>query len=168
MTKGSKKDVVADTTKWDELLTRLAKLDTMHVTVGVMSDQGGSEKVEGSDLTMVELFAIHEFGTRDGHVPERAPMRVAFEDGEAQLRSFIAKRAQDVVLGRETPRTAYEKLGLYTQSMIQRRITSGPFLLPELAESTKERKGSERPLVDTGQMVQSITYAVREGKGDAG
>ncbi|MDF7681191.1 hypothetical protein PT300_11600 [Enterobacteriaceae bacterium ESL0689] len=43
---------------------------------------------------------------------------------------------------------------------VKRKIQSG--IAPPLDPKTIARKGSSRPLIDTGNLLQSITYEVRD------
>ena len=57
------------TNKWEELRERNAKAKGAQVRVGVF----GSETHEGTDLTLVELAAIHEFGSPAANILPMSP-----------------------------------------------------------------------------------------------
>lgn len=145
---------------------------SVSVKVGVFGAKG-AEKVkpreEGQpapNLTMVELATIHEFGT--GKIPERSFIRsyfdAEFDSLMGVLRKLIEKAiARAVQTGK--PITAAEQkkvldtVGAYMVGRIQERIASGA-IKPPLAETTIDRKGSSKPLIDTGQLRSSITFEV--------
>jgi len=56
-----------------------------------------------------------------------------------------------------------EKLGLLGQSIIQDWFDNPANGWPENAQSTIDAKGSDRPLIDTGNLRKSMTYVIREG-----
>jgi len=54
-------------------------------------------------------------------------------------------------------------LGVAGVAAVKQKMLDGPF--QPNAESTKKRKGSDKPLFDTSQLFQSITHVVGgEGK----
>ena len=55
----------------------MAAADGMQLRVGMVGDKA-NEKEAGSDLSLADLALIHEYGTEDGHIPERAPVRKTF------------------------------------------------------------------------------------------
>lgn len=110
---------------------------------------------------MVALAAVHEFGSPAAGVPKRSFI----------LRTVVQKRAQFARMSKLltkamitragfTARKALEALGLFGVSAVRDTITQGAGVPPPNEESTKKRKGSERPLVDTGQLVGSIAHEV--------
>lgn len=170
----------ADLRVWDKLLATAHKLDRAHVRIGVLSSKGGdakheSEDDEGAPITMVELMAIHEFGAEikmtraDGStyvikIPERAPIRRTFAQKQAELAEMCAKLAKAVVMGKLTPARALALLGQWGVAAVRATVTEGEGVPPPNAESTKKAKGSSRPLVDTGRLIQSVSYDVVEGE----
>lgn len=162
-------DVTVDRKRWDELLARAHGLERLHVRVGVLSSKGGDAK-EG-EFTLVELAAVHEFGTEDGHVPERAPIRTTFYVRcKQELVDMQFKLAKQIVSGGMDPRRAMGILGSWGANAVKKTITDGDGLPPPLAQSTIDAKGSSRPLVDTGMLKAAYTYEVSEAdleEGDA-
>ena len=57
---------------------------------------------------------------------------------------------------------ALELIGLFVKGLIQGRMSAG--IPPPLKASTIARKGSSKPLINTGQLRASIDYEVREVK----
>lgn len=135
------------------------------VTVGVFGEKGDEPSGEGS-LTVAEIAAIHEFGL--GGMPERSFIRSYFDAELPKIQGALlalirAKLSHSVKTG--TPVTAkdqkeiLDKIGLYMVGRIQQRIAAGE-IVPELAQSTIDRKGSSTPLIDTGQLRSSISHEV--------
>lgn len=149
-----------------------------YVKVGVL----GGRREGGSQLDNVELAAIHEFGAPGAGIPERSFIRRAFEANRTSYWAILEKGLPHVYEGRLEVRTLLSVLGMKLQSDIKRGLTSGTGVPPPLAPSTvraKLRKGDKlpagrksagaapRPLVDTGQLLNSIHYAVvLDGRGD--
>ena len=153
----------------EQLLKRITPLGEYEAHVGVLASKGGNVAHRGPaahPLTLLELAAIHEFGSPKAGVPERSFIRRTFNEPEGQkvLKDLYAKLAKKVITGRMKAEAAIELLGMKMQAMVKNRILNGPGIPPPNAASTIEKKGSSRPLVDTGQLVGAITYEVRERK----
>lgn len=116
----------------------------------------------GTPLAMVA--AVHEFGYPEGGIPERSFLRSGIHEGVPKFNRINEANLRAVVLGGKTVEQSLDMLGVVAAGEVQRKIRSGPF--EELKQATKDRKGSSRPLIDTGQLVQSITF-VREGEQSA-
>ena len=142
--------------------------EVLEITAGVFAEQGErlKEVLEGSPsgITLAEVANIHEFGAllknKDGDVigeiPARSFIRAWFDENEARIQGMYLKLLDKH--GPEQWETAVQQLALWIQGEIQRRIRRG--IDPPLAESTKERKKSSKPLIDTGQLVASIMAKV--------
>jgi len=159
--------VVFDDRKLRDLKRKADKMDHAHVKVGVLSSKGGDAKHVDSDFTLVELIAIHEFGSADGSIPDRAPIRITFETNQEEMAKFTSALVRQMVeKGMELVRTL-DLLGQKGVSEIKKTITHA-YLPRPLKPDTIARKGSDRPLVDTGQLLNSIQYEVSlNGDGDA-
>ena len=112
---------------------------------------------DGTPVTNVAAF--NEFGTeRKGrqHVPERPFFRQSIAIAEDELPAVL-RRSVDPKTMVVTRRVA-GRLGAAFQGIIQSRIVK--LQEPQNAPSTKLRKGSGNPLLDTGQLLGSVTYRV--------
>jgi len=111
----------------------------------------------GSPPTVVEIASFHEFGRG---VPERSFIRNTVDakasDYKAHIR-YLADQMLAKITGQMSAKKSLEIIGQLVQSNILTAIESG--IPPELSEKTIKRKGSSRPLDDTGQLKSSITYA---------
>lgn len=150
---------------WRRILAAVNDLDDSYVKVGVLAETGDSEHGEGEsgDITILELAAIHEFGSPAAGVPERSFIRRTFQNSEDWLPQFQSKLAKAVIQGKISHERALEILGKKCVDEVKNTITEGEGVPPPLEQSTIDAKGSSRPLVDTGQLVNSISYEVVMG-----
>jgi hypothetical protein len=157
---------------WRKLYKRALEMRAVKAHVGVLASKGGSSPHEGSALTLAELAAVHEFGTGDGHVPERSFIRSTFFVRVSdKLRTVVAAITRAILEKDMEVRRGIGQLGAWGASEVKNTITQneadgyGPYTYPPLADSTIARKGSSKPLVDTRQLVNAITWEiVDEGK----
>jgi hypothetical protein len=155
-------NIGGDLSKWNALLARAYGLHDAHVKVGVLKAKGGGQAIPGASITIVDLAAIHEFGSPEAGVPERSYIRSTFRNA-VWLPSLQAQLARKVVTGGMSPRQALGILGAKSVAEVRKTITDRKTEGPEPqenAQSTIDRKGSDVPLVDTGRLLQSIAYEV--------
>lgn len=170
-----------DDRRWRSLLEAI-KGDPARVRVGILADSTHSSAPEGgkpTEISMLELAAIHEFGSPAAGIPERSFIRSTIENKRTQINQAIESivgGAMKKLLARETlhagdvRESVKHSLGLLgtkvasmMRATIRQRQTTGPE--PQaLKPATIARKGSTLPLVDTAQLINSITYEVVDGE----
>lgn len=151
-----------DDRSWQKLRITVEKLGTMRVNVGVLASKGGNAPVEGGPpgFDLVALAATHEYGSSDGHVPERSYLRRTFSMKQEVFVAASAKIARGLLNGKIDLEKAGNLLGALGATEVKKTITEGDGVPPPLAASTIARKGSSRPLVDTGRLLNAITWEV--------
>jgi hypothetical protein len=151
---------------WKALRRALEPLASgnVYVKVGVMGEKG--ESPHGDKLTNVELAMIHEFGTRDGHIPARAWIRGTFDANKAEYIDVLRKLLGQVYGGKTTLKKALGLVGARMAADIKRRVKGGEISPPDEL-STVTAKGSNTVLIDTGRMVNSVTWEVNLGSDGA-
>jgi phage gpG-like protein len=122
----------------------------------------GIHEAEGNaphgKLTNAEVGAVHEFGSPSRGIPERSFIRAWFDGAREQIKLQMENVARGVTKGKITREQALNQLGSFFVGQIQQRIARR--IPPPLNEKTIMRKGSDVPLIDTGQLRSSITYSV--------
>ena len=136
----------------------LAELKELEVRVGFQ--RGKSQEEDGTD--MCDVAAFNELGT--DHIPARPFIRQSVDDNESKINSFLKEEVKDFAQGKSAKQILKE-IGNFQKDLMQDKITSGSFA-PN-AESTIKKKGSSKPLVDTGRMRKSVNYVIqKKGSGD--
>ena len=156
--------VRANFTPFNLLAERLAEIHGLAVKVGCVGPKAG-EREDGSDLTLAELWQIHEYGTEDGHIPERAPLRRAMMANRDEIAKTYRQVAYGLLNGKLSAEQACGLLGEKVAALVKATIIAG--LSPPNAASTIKQKGSSTPLVDDGQFVNAVTYDVVGAAGEA-
>jgi len=136
----------------------------MHVAVGVLD---GSGEIPDEGISVAGLATVHEFGAWAGKnrkvwVPERAPIRKTLDEAENRINVAATRVLTKAARGDISVEAALGTLGEFVTSQIRRTIQRG--VEPPNAESTIARKKSSKPLIDTGLLLRSYTYQVREGE----
>ena len=139
---------------WRGVLKRVSEMKRASVRVGVMGDAGDEKGV-----SLAEIAAYHEFGTST--IPERSFLRATFFGHAAEgLRVMCEKLSKAIVEGKMDEPRALGLLGTWAAAEVKKTIRAS--IAPELAAATIAAKGSSLPLVDTGQLINSITYVVEK------
>lgn len=148
------------------VLQRLGKKKAnRYVNVGILSSDFKNPKIDGDGtepITLGEVAVIQEFG--DGKIPERSFLRSTFRKNRRDWRRFAFDQIREVLRGNITEEQMLNRLGLKIQADIRGTIVAGinPPLSPITIELRKKKRGtaSTKPLVDTGQLLNSINYEV--------
>lgn len=99
-----------------------------------------------------QIGAWHELGAG---VPRRSWLRDYVNPRASEIRSDLKKAVRAAAAG-DDPNIAFGRIGAKHVGGIQSRISNR--IPPPLAQSTVEQKGSNVPLIDTGQFRTSITW----------
>jgi hypothetical protein len=142
------KDV--DMRKLDELRQRL--VGERRVNVGVPRGVGNEEN--GTAVAMVA--AVHEYGSPKQGIPERPFLRVSIQRNREKYVRLNRINLVRVVRGELTVEEALGQLGAMAAGDVQETIRAGNFA--PLKPATVKRKGSSAPLIDSGQLIQSIQW----------
>lgn len=134
------------------------------VTIGIHEDDGSREKTSKDDsparLLLIDVATFHEFGTKN--IPQRSFIRGNDHNNNRTYRAIIEELKDKIIFGTMKPAQALGLLGEKIRADIQSGIRKG--LKPALEEGTVKSKGSSIPLVDTGQLINGITYQVKGAK----
>lgn len=163
-----KSPITINTTVWKRiqraLLLESAAAKESHVKVGIIASKGGKATVGDGDLTMIELAAIHEFGSPAAGIPQRSFIRSTFtrQENIKAMVELTGKLTSKVIQGMPLNQ-ALGLIGTWAvariRETIDERLTQGPENQAN-APSTIRKKGSDQPLVDTGRLKQSLAWKV--------
>ncbi len=139
-----------------------------YVKVGVLAEDKGLDTHTAGGPTIAEIAAVHEFGSHDGRIPERSFMRSTFAEHRAEYVEIMRKLLVQLVDQKIDVKTLLGRLGLKISIDMRKKITIDGVPPPnapstvaaKLALSKPGAMKSVRTLVDTGQLVRAITYAV--------
>ncbi len=146
------------------LLDRLNGLTRKDVLVGVPQENDARKGTDEMVMNNATLAFIHDRGSPAANIPARPFMQPGITRVKNRLINEMHDAAATVLQGGEDT-VAFDNAGLIAQRSIRAVINDGP--PPPLEDSTiaaRKRRGrlSEKPLVDTGQLRNSITYVVRD------
>ena len=130
---------------YSAIMREIKRADDMVVDVGIFKGE------------VAEYATYNEYGTRD--IPARPAHAMSFDENKNDISSDVRAGMRRITSGSSTVNRELNIIGLKHQNRIQATIKRG--IPPPNAQSTIDRKGSNKTLIDTGVMVNSVTYAVR-------
>lgn len=150
---------------YDRLKREMTRSQPVEAAVG-WPEQGSGPEVHDaqSGLSNASLATIHEFGTGDGHIPERGALRKAFAAKQAEVLDLLSRGAGLFFDGRARLEAMLQKGGQLMAAEVQRFIDSG-LAQPPNAPATIARKGSSTPLIHTDVLVSAVEWVVRKAVG---
>jgi hypothetical protein len=180
---------------WAAVLQRVqtaALQSDLRATVGIQGAQAAVDRGQhGEHINQATIATIHEYGSDDGHIPERSFIRSTLNQHQVKYFDLTGKLLANVILGRLDLRTALGRLGAKFASDIRATMRAGlkPALAPftiekriakigagattasgrSKARSRQAKKRAEiaagtatfKPLIDTGQLIGAIDWLVR-------
>lgn len=139
-----------DGIKFKKLLKELAE---MEVRIGFQ--HGEATEADGTDIC--DIAAWNELGTEN--IPSRPFLRMSVDENVDKINNFLQSQKNALLSGKDAEQVLKE-IGLFQKDLIQEKITEGSFV-PN-SEITIERKGSSKPLIDTGRMRRSVNYVIKK------
>lgn len=142
----------------NELLRRMKRRG--EVRVGFIGAKAEAEHEEAEGLTVIDVATQHEFGLG---VPERSMIRKPTDEREPLIKANIRQAAKWYANGEKSLTDALDLFGLWLVGELKENIQAG--IAPPLSESRKLEKqaggGPSTPLINTGQMISSLTHETK-------
>lgn len=152
-------EVVVDklTAEGKKFMKELEELGRLQVRVGF---QRGLQISQADGTDMCDIAAWNELGTnpegRKG-IPSRPFMRDSVDKHADEVNRMLEEQAVLLTRG-VSAKQILQNLGEFQKGMIQQEILDGEF--EPNRRSTIEKKKSDKPLIDTGHMLQSVNYQI--------
>ena len=138
-------NVRIDTRMLDQIQRNLNQFSNQHIVVGLLGSAG-------SEIVMRGVYT--EFGT--SKMPAWRWLKRSVDIMTPQYKRHASQVFTSILNGRNPN---YDVVGLWAKSQVQKFLAD--VTTPRLSWATIQKKGSDKPLIDTGQMGMSISYEVR-------
>jgi phage gpG-like protein len=135
-----------------KIIQKMAKAP--HVAVGILQDKPISE-----GFTMVDLATVHEYGSKNGHTPQRSFMRSTCDAKQGDHIKLAGLLQNKIIDDKLSIKQALTQLGEVVEKDMVQTINRG--IRPMLKPATIKRKGSSKPLINTGHLKGFIKHEVR-------
>lgn len=146
---------------FDEIQKQVALLDGSYVLVGFQEGtktnlQTKGQRKKKAGFSMAEIAAANEFGTKS--IPARPFMATSFDENRAKINKAIQGEYAKILDGKSTTERSLGLIGLLGAKFIVQKIRA--ITTPPNSPRTIAIKKSSKPLIDFGQMVQSVRHKV--------
>jgi hypothetical protein len=149
---------------WRKKRANAESVKGAHVKVGVIAalgekpkeERGPSDIPQKADVTVAEVAFWNEFGTK--RVPARSFIRSTHDESRQKIARMKARLAKLIIDGKMDVKRALGILGEWMKARQIRKIDR--LRTPPNEPSTIRQKKSSNPLVDLGQLKQSIDYEI--------
>lgn len=150
----------------DDLKKRLEFLKHHKLMIGIPEKESARQ---GGDITNVALAFIHTNGSPRRGIPPRPFLEPGLVTTGAldRISTLMGEAVRAAANGQQSEAMAILKAaGQVGENSVRAYISAG--ISPGLAESTKKAKAKKKstspvPLIDTGELLKSITYVIQEG-----
>jgi hypothetical protein len=129
------------------------------LAVGYPASETGSLRYpDGTSVILVA--AVNNFGSASRGIPPRPFMVEGAEPALEATAPIAAALIPALNAGRATVEDILGDMGPFAEAAFKEKLTAGPW--EPNADSTKEAKGSDKPLEDTLLLRNSLTHVVRK------
>lgn len=140
----------------EKLEGKITELKGLSVVVGVTA----KSNARSDELTNADLAMIHEFGSPVHNIPERSFLRKPLINNAETVANLAKTAIGKFIAGEISLEAALGYVGEEAKGISKEAVTNG--ISPALKPATIKHKKSSKPLIDTGQLLNSITYEVRK------
>ena len=154
---------------WDEYVAQLKAMSNKpHAKVGYPEDgtlATGSNAGSGQDpidnMSELALIAMwNDFGTKNGRIPSRRFFRDGIDLHIDKINQMGKRMVEKISKGEISTEDALDVMGLFVETKIKENIDNSRSLYKKNADLTIELKKSDHPLIDTGQLKESVQHIV--------
>lgn len=146
-----------------QVLSAIQKMAGKHVVVGIPSENA---ERKDSEFTNAQIGYVNEFGSPANNIPARPFLIPGVQQASEKCANVLGKFAKQGFDDATAIDRGLNAAGIVAVSTVKNRITSSEGFAPLSERTLAEReqagfKGT-KPLIRTGQLLNSITYVVRE------
>ncbi|MCS3839394.1 phage gpG-like protein [Pseudomonas sp. JAI111] len=149
-----------------QVLASIQELASKQVMVGIPATKAEREEGDDEPINNAQLGYIHEYGAPASNIPPRPFLIPGVAHAQDKINNHLQKAAKAAMDGNaEKVDVELNATGLVAQAGAKFEINNGIF--EELKKSTlaarrKRGRTGVKPLIDTGQLRNSITYVIRK------
>lgn len=119
----------------------------------------------GMPYSKAHEMYVHENGSPLWDIPPRPILQPAIENSKEQLAELMKLALLDALNGKNVS-VSLMKVGMQGQNAARAWFTDPSNGWAENSKNTIHMKGSDRPLINTGELRKSIIYVIKDGDRD--
>jgi hypothetical protein len=138
----------------------MMQLVGLEVFIGIPKDTSARKKT--SKISNAELLYIHTHGSPLQNIPARPVIEPAIKANQDLINKELAKVVPLAIDGQiSEAKKQLKKVGVLGANLARAWFTDSRNNWKENAPSTIKRKGSNKPLIDTGELRKAITFVIK-------
>lgn len=149
-----------------KVLATIQELAGKQVLVGIPASKATREEGDAEPINNAQLGHIHEYGAPASNIPARPFLIPGVARAQESINGHLQKAAKAAMDGNEEKvDVELNATGLVAQAGARYEINNGdlaPLSDQTLAARRKRGRTGIKPLIDTGQLRNAITYVIRE------
>lgn len=139
-----------------EFFKQIEELKKNQVRIGYQRGKNGKKDETGKEVDYCDIALFNELGTSNG-IPSRPFLRDSVDKNASKIDSACKAALRTISKG-GTAGDILKKLGNMQKGIVRQTIVSGGFQAN--APSTIKKKGSDKPLIDSGGLRKFVDFAV--------
>ena len=147
MLKGITATTTVNDQEYQRIKKEIKKFKKAYTAIGYLTGM--------TTLLLTKAYA-NEYGTSRG-IPPRPFMRQTFERVKKKVQKIIAHELNRIYEGKSTAKAAISRLGEWYTGEVKRTFRTGKFVSND-PKTVKRKKGGNTPLIDTGELRNSVTH----------
>jgi hypothetical protein len=152
---------VTHNSRFKQVSDRLNQLSHTDVLIGIPASE--NQRKSDPSLNNAALMFIMERGSEPQHIPPRPVLAPSIEQNKALITPPLRSAVQHAMAG-EPYRQDLENAGTIAANGAKRFISDPGNGLAPNSPATIKAKGSDKPLIDTGELRRAITWVIQEGQ----
>lgn len=127
---------------------KLKKLASQQIVVGVWKEE------------VSEYAVYNEYGT--AYIPARPFFRTAtsFDESRNIIANYTRQAVESLISGQLTVEQVQGRIGLFLKGRVINSVRNGGWTMN--SQATLDRKGNKPPLIDSGDLISSIEWEVKD------
>lgn len=150
----------------EDVVKAIHQLTGTDLLVGIPQANTERRNDDNTSITNAEIGYIQETGSPAMNIPARPFLVPGVQGVEKPIAKQLEKGARAALDGsRDDVEKAFIAAGLVAQNGVRRQVNDGMFApLAEATLAARRRRGrtGTKPLIETGQLRNSITYVLRK------
>ena len=148
-----------------DLMTSLNKIINKKILVGIPMQEEQDEEGKKRKATNAQKLFWNSMGSPLKKIPSRKVLEPAIEDKLDEIGEVLNKGVlMGIIAGQEAMDKAYNRAGLMALQACINWFDNPKNNWAPNSPHTIKQKGSDSPLIDTGEMRKSITYIIEDKK----
>lgn len=162
------------------LIKKINQISQTDVLVGIPKE--ATEKKDGETFYLADIAFVQNYGSyskeneskkevsvytkqkdrKKGKIPPRPFGTTTVPRYKEKIFKFFGQEVDKALSGKQTVKKAFDRIGMVVSGYMRKNLHDGEWT-PN-AQSTIDKKGSDKPLIDKGGMSQAITWVTRTKK----